>query len=213
MDKSTIRSKHDKDEITALENSFFLAQYEKAKEETILHIENQIKMVLFLFPLVFSIYAFTITQKIKIYESAAQSIFFCIIPGLVSFSLVVWLDQVYRMLRVALFSAEIENMMKNAKHKYWEHWIENISDKKFFKADRLIYYTCLGTFIMLQTIMPCVAIFVLLKDFKIHLNFFTVMYLLINVMSYFFAFIYIKKIIWIEKKKSKIFVNRGSDIT
>ena len=209
MDKSAIRSKLDKDEINALENSFFLLQYEKAREETILHMENQIKMVLFLFPLVFSIYAFAITQKIEIYESVAQPIFFCIIPGLVSFSLGVWLDQVYRMLRVALFSAEIENMMKNTKHRYWEHWIENISEEKFFQADKLIYYTCFGTFIMLQTIMPCVTIFVLLEDFRICFNFFTAMYLLINIIGYFFAVIYYKKIIWIEKKKSKIFVNRG----
>ena len=146
-----------------MENKEYLIEdYRFAKTELLSTIESQFTILSILVTASAAVFVFIFGQ-----DSLSFTICGClIIPGLYAFFGILWLDQVYRQRRLAMYILTIERTKEfsgqtiegNFLHLGWETFIK--SGKKYTSSkipSRLYYFVCLGLFLFFPSVTSIFA--------------------------------------------------------
>jgi hypothetical protein len=107
---------------------------------------------------------------------AIKFLLFVVIPGISTFFAVLWLDQVFRQLRVAAYTRNIEQHLQRVLlsdtnrvffPKGYETFLDDLAEKNPLNVHRYYYYICLGAFLILPliSIIGCLIVEGMPKDF------------------------------------------------
>lgn len=141
-----------------------LTEYKEMKAESIHKLQVQITIIsiyVTVFGVLLSLGLEDITrqpQDKKAYAVLSSPNFFSlIVPAVAICIAVIWLDQVYRQIKIAVYIAYLEkkiNMILGVPNNiyssamFWEQWLRNNkSDRGKFNASQTFYYICLGIFL------------------------------------------------------------------
>lgn len=164
-------------------------------------------MITFWVPIVLSLYAFLFHQQLHMDKGRTfQVLIFIVIPGACTIFSTLWLDQVYRVIRAALFLLLIEQEASRSfqggnRFLFWEQHLEEISRKgKFRRVSRLYYYVCLGTLAILY-LSPILYIGALgfIKTGSCIFDY--IVYGVFGILSFGFGVLYLSNIKKIRKEK------------
>ena len=100
---------------------------------------------------------------------AIKFLLFVVIPGISTFFAVLWLDQVFRQLRVAAYTRNIEKYLQSVIltdtnldifPKGYETYLDDLAEKNPLNVHRYYYYICLGAFLILPfvSIVGCLLV-------------------------------------------------------
>lgn len=134
--------------------------YKYAKQEIILTVELQYKLLSLLVTATAAVFVYILDKD----ENDLRQIGFCaclIIPGLYSFFGTLWLDQVFRQRRLAAYIYQIEEIESfDTDRRGWEHYVQGARlHSKPNLPSRGYYFICLGLFIFFPPvtfILSCV---------------------------------------------------------
>jgi len=144
-----------------------LIEYREMKSESVHKLQIQITMVS-LYLTVFGV-LLTIALNKNIDEGAvllSPYFFCCLIPCVMIFIAILWLDQVYRQIKIAIYISFLEKKVNNilgldntliSSALFWEQWMHlNTTTKERINISQLFYYICLGVF-FLCPVLSCLA--------------------------------------------------------
>ena len=143
-----------------------LSEYSEARSEMKVNIQHQITLLATAMSTVGIAvgFAFTLLNRETINSPeiyrAIKFLLFVIVPGISTFFSMLWLDQVYRQLRVASYIRNIEIYLRKIVHdrtKFrfyhlpdgYEAYLDSMAEDNSINVHRLYYYMCLGVFLVL----------------------------------------------------------------
>ena len=134
--------------------SFILENYRFAKSEIVSTIATQYKLLSILITATAAVFVYILDKT----KNGSTQLIVCaclIIPGLYAFFGALWLDQVYRQRRLAIYIYRIEEQYLGEQdqdavigHLGWEHFV-HLTDNDFKRVNtpsRFYYAICLGLF-------------------------------------------------------------------
>lgn len=157
-----------------------LAEYKEVKSESIHKLQTQTTLIS-LYVTVLGVLLtlglsndITSTQKM----SFLHPYFFThVIPAIAISISILWLDQVYRQIKIAIYISHIEEKVNRLlgtannvedSAMFWERWLRNIEDDMgIFSPSQTFYYICLGIFILCPILSFCFGLYI--NDFEIRL--------------------------------------------
>lgn len=203
---------------TEMQLNAVLKEYEELRTELRIAFQHQNTMIALIASTLGVL--FTVSLNIYISDSFEEThyplllaLYGAIIPGVIAFLGILWLDQIYRQVKLGTYVSTIERKVNKAlgmegsaekAAMYWEQWVYNQTKGKsfFLKVNHYQYYYCMGLF-ALAPIMPAVFSLMLTNKTITELiipcltyeNFSILLGLVFYILFWIFAGIYAKTVI------------------